>query len=101
MLYLFCEGPKEQWQAELDRLSRQGLIYFALQLIDHHEFAFGRLDRKSLIEAVGHAKKIGKSLAAIDRHNRYNADPDKFIDALVRRSRSAKRAARRRKKSAR
>jgi hypothetical protein len=99
MLWPGYEGPKEQWQAEMERLNRFGLRAFAEALLIHFEFVGIRLNPQSLMETVGKSKKYGRFDAAHVRHQRFMADPHKYINESIRRSKAAKKAARRRKKA--
>lgn len=99
MLIRGYAGPKDQWQAELEKLSRFGLIALTESLKWHLDAIVGGLQRDSLLKAVRGAKRAGRLDALHADHVRYFADPEKWLDEKVRRSKAAKKAARRRKRA--
>lgn len=101
MLLPYLEGPKECWQAEMESVNREGLIVLAGQFFEILKGMEWAISRKTLEGWIHDAKRVGKSFAAIRRHQRYTAGPDKYIDEMIARSRAAKKAARRRKKGRR
>jgi hypothetical protein len=98
MLLPGFEGPKEQWQAEMQRVNKYGLLAFICTLMDHLDALTGGINRESLLESVRHSKKWGKWDAEHAEHIRFMRDPDKFFDEKIRRIKAAKKAARRRKR---
>lgn len=101
MLFPFVEGPKERWQHNLESLTRDGLFYLAGQLFEVLKGLNWIISRDTLEGLIVESKRAGKNFAAIRRHRQYQADPDKYIDAVIRRSRAAKKAALRRKRTRR
>jgi hypothetical protein len=99
MLLAGFEGPKEQWRAELESVNKLGLLVFADSLMMHLDAITGGMNRDSLLKSVRFSKKCGKWDAATKLYAQFKADPDKVIDEAIRRSRAAKKAARRRKKA--
>jgi hypothetical protein len=93
------EGPKEQWQAELQNVNKLGLLSFIDILMVYLDVWSGGMDRASLLKTVRLSKQYGEWDAAEKRHERYMADPEKVLDEMIRRSRAAKKAARRRKRN--
>ena len=96
------QGPQEQWRAELQSANKIGLLHF----IDRMAWTLdlltgGNANRESLLEAVRTCKRYGKWDAAHISHERMMADPHKFFREQDRRKRSAKRAARLKKKAGR
>lgn len=98
MLTLGYEGPKEQWQAELEKVNKLGLLTFIDLIVSHLDAITGGTNRDSLLKSIRLSKQYGKWDAAHNRHERYVANPKRFIDAVLRRSRAAKKAARRGKR---
>jgi hypothetical protein len=94
-------GPKERWQSDLEQLNRDGLIYLVGIFIAVLKYARWIIPISDLEGWIHDAKSAGKSFAAMRRHQRYQADPDKYIDEVIRRSRAAKKSARRRKRNRR
>lgn len=101
MLNFFCEGPKEQWQAELDSINRHGLVYLAGRLMTILGFLKWAMPDYDVLFEIRNAKRIGAHLAAIERHKKFELDPDGEIDKILRRRTAAKKAARRRKRMSR
>jgi hypothetical protein len=93
------EGPKEQWQAELQSVNKLGLLSFIEILMAHLDAWSGGMDRASLLKTVRRSKQYGEWDAAKKRHELFMANPEKVIEEMMRRSRTAKKAARRRKKA--
>jgi hypothetical protein len=92
-------GPKERWHAELERVNKPGLLAAIESLMLHLDVITGGMDRDSLLKLVRQSKQYGKWDVVDKRNARFMADPQKAIDESFRRSRAAKKAARRRKKS--
>jgi hypothetical protein len=101
MLSIFCEGPKEQFQAELDSVNRHGLIYLIGRLTMLLGFVKWAMPGYDFLFEVRNAKRLGKHLAAIERRNKFELDPDGEVDKILRRRAAAKKAARRRKRTSR
>jgi hypothetical protein len=99
MLYPGFEGPKEQWRAELESANKLGLLSFIDSLMVHLDWITGGLERESLLKTVRNSKQYGKWDAQHLEHMRLMANPRKFLEEKDRRARSAKRAARRRKRA--
>ncbi|MDR3797990.1 MAG: hypothetical protein P4K93_07545 [Terracidiphilus sp.] len=91
-------GPKEQWQAELQNVNKFGLLSFIDILMAHLDAWSGGMDRASLLKTVRRSKQYGEWDAAEKRHERFMANPTKAVDEMIRGSRAAKRAARRKKR---
>jgi len=89
-------GPKDQWQVELEKISKPGLVALVEMM-----FAFYVPGRDEKIATVKSARKAGRVYSAIKSLAEYDRDPDRYIDKIVRRKRAAKKAARRRKKERR
>ncbi|QHN04389.1 hypothetical protein FTO74_14230 [Granulicella sp. WH15] len=90
-------GPKTELETELEKVSKSGLIHLAKSLA-----RFSWLHREDLLlELVRNAKRMGSALDAQARMQLLINDPDKFIEGAMRRSKAAKKGARRRKKEAR
>ena len=98
---MFGEGPKTRWEYDLERLGRNALIYIVRCLIFTHCLLNDRVDHKDLLMLMTEAKKHGRLADSVARIRRYNADPDREVEAYYRRQKSAKAAARRRKAAAR
>lgn len=89
-------GPKDRWQTELEKVSRSGLLHLV------HSLAFVHcITRDDMVKAARSAKTAGSADDAHKAYMRFMADPGKAIDESIRRARAAKKAARRRKRSAR
>jgi hypothetical protein len=101
MLIPGFEGPKEQWRAELEHANRLALLDFIDVILVHLDSVVGGMKRDSLLETARESKKHGKWMASHKRTARMIENLRKFFDELDRRQRSAKKAARRRKKNAR
>lgn len=97
-MMLYGEGPKEQWRAELERVNVHGLRILIDGLIFELECYRGPGYKATLLERVRNAKKFGKWDAKHASFMRLMADPLAYARTSRRRSRSAKRAARRRKR---
>ena len=89
-------GPKDKWQVELSQVSKSGLIV----IVERLAMVLG-WDRELMQAWVLSAKSLGRSIDAMASYARFAADPDKEMAAILRRRKSAKRAARNRKRGAR
>jgi len=92
------EGPKTQWEHEMERLPKQGLIFMVWVLLrtgGYHQ------DHAEILSFVREAKQVGRSRNQTIRIQRLLADPRGYSRECERRSKAAKRAARRRKKGGR
>jgi hypothetical protein len=99
MLTVGYEGPKEQWHAELESVNKLGLLTFIEILMTHLDALTGGMDRESLLKTVRNSKKYGKWDAMHKRFKRIMENPQAVYEEKMRRSRAAKKAARRRKKN--
>ena len=86
-------GPIDKWQHDLEKLSRHALIELALEL------TFFRNDRDALADMVARNKRFGRFRSGHERYVRFIADPEKAIATAIRRSKAAKKAAKRKKRS--
>jgi hypothetical protein len=86
-------GPNEQWQAELEKVSKLGLI----DLIEELVFVYG-IPRENLLQKVRAARSTGRFLNALRQHDELRSDPARWFEKKLRQRASAKKAARRRKK---
>lgn len=102
MLFPGYEGPKEQWRAELQSVNKLGLLRFIDSIMCHLDLSIVTgMPRDILMDTVRSSKKWGKWDAQHLDYQRMMADPRKYFAERDRKSRSAKRASRRRKKEAR
>ena len=99
MLRPFEEGPRERWQAEMEKLDREALLVLTRSLLSTLRYL--GLGSHIGLDDIRAAKKQGRFVALSKRSDRFLADPQKFVAESVRRSKAAKRAARRRKRNAR
>jgi hypothetical protein len=94
-------GPVEKWEHDLRKLDRAALVHVAQELHFHL-----RIYRRAHfyepdfdIDMLIHRARIyGRHDNVLARTERYQADPEKYLDQMARRTKSAKAAARRRKK---
>lgn len=96
MIFFGQPGPLDLWETEIEKLSHSGLVHMVKSM--HTLLPFHR-DRGDMLASVRSARKIGRSIDACHRYDKFKADPDAAIAASVRRQRAAKKAARRRKRA--
>jgi len=92
----FVEGPRELVQVEMEKLSRDALMLLVGSLCRTLSY-LGIRDVLTL-EDVRAARKTGRVISSTRRCERFLADPHGAAKTFVRRQRSAKAAARRRKR---
>lgn len=98
MIHNIYEGPKERWRAELDKLNTFALQNLIEQLVAIAEILpFGMKRDLDLLDMIENSRHIGRSIAHGRRVQRFLDDPKRSTAEWVRRSKSAKKAARRRK----
>ena len=88
-------GPQDHWQAEMQKLSKAGLIHLAEVALTIYCRDIGRAE---LLASVKGAKRIGRSIDLIKRVDLYDADPDMWLKNSLQRRLSALKSARKRKK---
>ena len=91
-------GPKTLWQYELEKCSKEGLLYLVNLLLS---FTTGAKDHEFLLDCIRDAYNAGKQRHLAHRLEWLSKDPEGCFETHDRRQRSAKSAARRRKKKAR
>jgi hypothetical protein len=89
-------GPKQEWEIELEKVSKSGLFWMTRSLM-----RWMWTDPKELLESAKNARRMGKRLDLTARINRLLEDPAGYTRASMRKSDAAKKAARRRKREAR
>lgn len=87
-------GPQDQWEVELQKASKAGLIATVKLLVR----ITGYTDRQELLEQARWARGIGRQIDLTRRIDRFLADPTGNTRRAMRKSAAAKKAARRRKK---
>lgn len=91
-------GCHDQWEAELEKVSKGGLICLVKGMLATMRFIGVERDRDDLLKTVREARRTGRIVDLVSRLDRWNADPDGEFKRSMRRRVSAKKAARRRKK---
>jgi hypothetical protein len=94
-------GPRERWDAELEKVNRHGLIRIVRSLLFERTILVGQLGEDALLTLVATAKKSGTTDALLSRLYRMETNPVKSYEEYLRRSRAGKKAARRRKQEQR
>ncbi len=89
-------GPLEKWQVELRKASKSGILERLEWLI----FVFNITPEKCLAIAK-EAKKEGRWIDHHNAHLKFMQNPSAALEASVKRSKAAKKAARKRKKATR
>jgi hypothetical protein len=97
---LFGAGPLEQWQHELRKVSRSGLVELVEDLIFLVQGLGAHSSNGALVKTMQRAKTSGRAIDAHSGYMRLVNDP-KEIDRVIRKSNAAKKAARRRKRERR
>lgn len=92
-------GPKEQWQVELEKVNKHGLLHLIDLLVYRLSLFTVRIEKEDLLKSIRIAKKYGRTDAALLDYQRMQNDPDRYFAEMKRRSTAAKRSARSRKKA--
>ena len=91
-------GPQEKWEHDLRKLNRYALI----DIIEYLRLYLSMCDLPCgadyMSVRIEHARTVGRLEAAQNRYELFTANPDKDMRESARRSKSAKAAARHRKK---
>ncbi len=101
MLGPYEEGPRTRVQCELEKCSRSALLFLLRIFIRIDQYVHGGLNNAELLNWIIDAKRAGKYLDIVRRCDRWERDPHGAYASHVRRQRSAKAAAQRRKAAAR
>lgn len=101
MRFYGIEEPLDQWEVELRKVSKNGLLDLVEQLLFKLQWFGMTCDRDSLLKLAQHARKNGRDLDAHASHLRLMADIPGEVERRYRKSQAAKKAARRRKREAR
>jgi hypothetical protein len=88
-------GPKDHWQAEMEKCSKSGLIYLAESLLTVY---LQDLNRDQLLRNVKNAKRVGRFEDKMRSWDRRDEDPDRWEEQRLQRRLRAVKAARKRKK---
>jgi hypothetical protein len=96
----FYGRPEKRWEHELRKLSKASLLHFIDVMIFVDKY-FHLFDETAMLKRVHQAKEAGRFDNLELRWDRADADPVAFYQSTLRRQRSAKAAARRRKAAVR
>lgn len=95
-------GPEMQWEAELQGISKAGLVWFAKELSRLMRYPwFASIPAPEMLAWVRSAKKVGRSQNAMRNLDRMEEDFDSWLRTRMRQRRASKKAARARKKARR
>lgn len=94
-------GPKDKWEYDLRKMSRAALVAVVDELHWRVAIYGGEFGRDTMSTILSQCKLYGRWDNQAAKHARFMADPAKATDQFIRRQKSAKAAARRRKKIAR
>ncbi len=96
MKLLHPTSPLDDWQVELRRSSKSGLI----DAFEHLAFIY-QVDRAQLMRIAAEGRKQGKYLDSNADYEAFRKDPDGYLQRKQTRRRAAKKAARSKAKSKR
>lgn len=91
-------GPMDKWEHDLEKMSRAALVALVTDLHFRLHLYHPIFDRDAMTKLTDEAKQHGRWLNSHARYQKFKADPDKAIAQSIRRSKAAKKAARRNKR---
>lgn len=95
------EGPMDKWECDLEKMSRDALVLMVRSQRRMLIFLGIKMDTEEMAESIRLCKKYGRLVSLTRRTRAWIDNPDREMVKAIRRQKSAKAAARRRKKEAR